>query len=179
MEVFQPYAQAFVDHYKNVATIKANGFDLSNLNDIVMLVNYLNVDAWQSIVAQLGTHGTALVDLLATKNNIETFLFLPLVSQAGLKWPGIMVPIFAAITTYAQSKIMMSMSPPAANGDQANPAASMTKTMTYVMPFMMGFFCISMPAGLGLYWTISNLIGILQQVVLQKHYKKKFMGEAA
>ncbi len=179
MEVFQPYAQAFVDHYKNVATIKTNGFDLSNLNDIVMLVNYLDVSSWQSIVTQLGTHGTALVDLLATKNNIETFLFLPLVSQAGLKWPGIMVPILAAITTYAQSKIMMSMTPAPANGDQANPAASMTKTMTYVMPFMMGFFCISMPAGLGLYWTISNLIGILQQVVLQKHYKKKFMGEAA
>ncbi|MDD4843818.1 MAG: YidC/Oxa1 family membrane protein insertase [Anaerotignum sp.] len=178
MEVFGPYAQTFADHYKNVAIIK-DGFDLSNLNDIVMLVNYLDVHSWQSIVTQLGSNGTALVELLATKNNIETFMFLPLVSQAGLKWPGIMIPILAAITTYAQSKIMMSMTPPSANGDQANPAASMTKTMTYVMPFMMGFFCISMPAGLGLYWTISNLIGILQQVVLQKHYKKKFMGEAA
>ena len=35
------------------------------------------------------------------------------------------------------------------------------------------------PAGLGLYWTISNLFGILQQVILSKHYKKKFAEEAA
>ena len=176
MEVFGPYAQAFADHYKNVAIIK-DGFDLAQLNDVIMLVNYLGADAWANIVNQLGSNGTALVDLLATKNNIETFLFIPLVSSAGLKWPGVLIPAFAAITTYAQSKITMAMTPSASN-DPNNPAMAMTKTMTYVMPFMMGFFCISMPAGLGLYWTISNLIGIIQQIVLQKHYKKKFMGEA-
>ncbi len=177
MEVFAPYAQNFVDQYKNVEIIKTNGFDLSRLNDVVMLVNYLGADAWTSILNQLGSNGTALVDLLATKSDIETFLFIPLVSAAGLKWPGILVPIFAALTTYAQSKIMMMMTP-STNNDSNNPAMAMTKTMTYVMPFMMGFFCISMPAGLGLYWTISNIFGIIQQVVLQKHYKKKFAKEA-
>lgn len=177
MDVFGPYAQAFVDHYKNVAIIKSNGCNLSQLNDVVMLVNYLGADAWTNILNQLSTNGSSLVGLLATKNNIETFLFIPLVSSAGLKWPGILIPIFAAITTFAQSKLTMMMTP-SANNDPNNPAMAMTKTMTYVMPFMMGFFCISMPAGLGLYWTISNLIGVLQQIVLQKHYKKKFMGEA-
>lgn len=112
------------------------------------------------------------------KNNIETFLTIPLVSTAGLKWPGVIIPVLAAVSTYAQSKIMMVMTP-SANADPNNPAMAMTKTMTYVMPFMMGFFCISMPAGLGLYWTISNIFGIIQQVILQKHYKKKFAGEAA
>ncbi|MCQ4935388.1 MULTISPECIES: YidC/Oxa1 family membrane protein insertase [Anaerotignum] len=177
MEVFAPYAQAFVDQHKNVEIIKTSGFDLSRLNDVVMLVNYLGADAWTNILNQLGSNGNTLVGLLATKTNIETFLFIPLVSAAGLKWPGVLIPAFAAITTYAQSKIMMVMTP-SANNDPNNPAMAMTKTMTYVMPFMMGFFCISMPAGLGLYWTISNLIGIIQQVVLQKYYKKKFMGEA-
>ncbi|WP_304508826.1 YidC/Oxa1 family membrane protein insertase [Anaerotignum sp.] len=178
MEVFGPYAQTFMDHYKNVATIKANGFDLGRLNDVVMLVNYLNVDAWKSILEQLGSNGDALVGLLATKNNIETFLYLPLVNQAGLKWPGVIIPVVAAVTTFAQSKIMMTMTP-SANNDPNNPAAAMTKTMTYVMPFMMGFFCISMPVGIGLYWTFSNILSIIQQVILQKYYKKKFMGEAA
>ena len=60
-----------------------------------------------------------------------------------------------------------------------NPAAAMTKSMLYTMPIMMGVFAINMPAGLGLYWTISNLFGILQQVILSKHYKKKFAEEAA
>ena len=64
-------------------------------------------------------------------------------------------------------------------GDEADMAAGMTKSMNVVMPIMMGVFAINMPAGLGLYWTISNLFGILQQVILSKHYKKKFAEEAA
>ncbi|MFV0314296.1 MAG: YidC/Oxa1 family membrane protein insertase [Anaerotignum sp.] len=175
MEVFGPYAQNFVDAYKNTDIVKASGFDMGRLEDVVMLVNYLRVDEWTSIMTQLGAYGDGLVDLLATKNSIETFLTIPLVSTAGLSWPGVTIPVFAALTTYAQSKIMMAMSPQ--NADPNNPAANMTKTMTYIMPFMMGFFCISMPAGLGLYWTISNVFGIIQQLILQKYYKKKFAEE--
>lgn len=177
MEVFQPFAQGFVDTYKNVEVIKTFGFDMGNTEHIVMLINYLKVDDWTTIMTQLGTNGNGLLPFLEAKNGIETFLTIPLVSAAGLSWPGVTIPALAAITTFAQSKITMAMSP--ASSDPNNPAASMTKTMTYMMPFMMGFFCISMPAGLGLYWTISNIFGVIQQVILQKYYKKKFAGEAA
>ena len=50
---------------------------------------------------------------------------------------------------------------------------SMNKMMLYFMPIMMAFFCLQVPAGLGVYWTISNIFGILQQIFLQKFYKKK------
>lgn len=177
MEVFQPFAQTFVDAYKNVDVIKTSGFDMGNAEHIVMLVNYLKVEDWTTILSQLGASGNSLIPLLEVKNGIETFLTIPLVSSAGLSWPGVLIPAFAAISTFAQSKITMAMSP--ASSDPNNPAASMTKMMTYMMPFMMGFFCISMPAGLGLYWIIGNIFGIIQQVILQKYYKKKFSEGAA
>ena len=176
MEVFQPYAQEFANAYKNVAIIK-DGFDMGSVNNVVMLVNYLKPDDWNVILQNLGDAGSSLVPLLATKSSIETFLTIPLVSKAGLHFPGIIIPIAAGITTWLQSKIMMMMNPQ--NSDTGNPAAAMTKSMLYTMPIMMGVFAINMPAGLGLYWTISNLFGILQQVILSKHYKKKFAEEAA
>ena len=171
MEVFQPYAQEFANAYKNVAIIK-DGFDMGSVNNVVMLVNYLKPDDWNVILQNLGDAGSSLVPLLATKSSIETFLTIPLVSKAGLHFPGIIIPIAAGVTTWLQSKIMMMMNPQ--NSDTGNPAAAMTKSMLYTMPIMMGVFAINMPAGLGLYWTISNLFGILQQVILSKHYKKKF-----
>lgn len=176
MEVFQPFAQEFVDTYKNVAIIK-DGFDMGQVGDITMLINYLKADDWAVIMHNLGSAGDALTPLLATKNEIETFLTIPLVSKAGLSFPGVIIPIAAGVTTWLQSKIMMMMNPQ--QNDPNNPAAAMSKSMLYMMPIMMGFFSISMPAGLGLYWTISNLFGILQQVVLTKYYKKKFSEEAA
>lgn len=176
MEVFQPFAREFANAYKNVAIIK-DGIDMGQVNEVVMLVNYLKPDDWNVILQNLGDAGNSLVPLLATKSSIETFLTIPLVSKAGLHFPGIIIPIAAGITTWLQSKIMMMMNPQ--NSDSGNPAAAMTKSMLYTMPIMMGVFAINMPAGLGLYWTISNLFGILQQVILSKHYKKKFAEEAA
>lgn len=176
MEVFQPFAREFANAYKNVAIIK-DGIDMGQVNEVVMLVNYLKPDDWNVILQNLGDAGSSLVPLLATKSSIETFLTIPLVSKAGLHFPGIIIPIAAGITTWLQSKIMMMMNPQ--NSDTGNPAAAMTKSMLYTMPIMMGVFAINMPAGLGLYWTISNLFGILQQVILSKHYKKKFAEEAA
>lgn len=176
MEVFQPFAREFANAYKNVAIIK-DGIDMGQVNEVVMLVNYLKPDDWNVILQNLGDAGSSLVPLLATKSSIETFLTIPLVSKAGLHFPGIIIPIAAGTTTWLQSKIMMMMNPQ--NSDTGNPAAAMTKSMLYTMPIMMGVFAINMPAGLGLYWTISNLFGILQQVILSKHYKKKFAEEAA
>lgn len=176
MEVFQPFAREFANAYKNVAIIK-DGIDMRQVNEVVMLVNYLKPDDWNVILQNLGDAGSSLVPLLATKSSIETFLTIPLVSKAGLHFPGIIIPIAAGVTTWLQSKIMMMMNPQ--NSDSGNPAAAMTKSMLYTMPIMMGVFAINMPAGLGLYWTISNLFGILQQVILSKHYKKKFAEEAA
>ena len=176
MEVFQPFAQEFVDMHKNIAIIK-DGFDMSQVNDVVMLVGNLKADDWNTILQNLGMDGVALAGLLETKNNIETLLTIPLVTKAGLSFPGVIIPIAAGLTTYLQTKIMNMMNPQSM--DPNNPAAAMTKTMLYTMPIMMGVFSITMPAGLGLYWTISNLFGIVQQVILTKYYKKKFAEEAA
>lgn len=176
MEVFQPFAQDFVDTYKNVAIIK-DGFDMGQVNDVVMMISHLKTDDWAVILQNLGSAGNDLAPLLEAKNHIETFLTIPLVSKAGLSFPGVIIPIAAGVTTYLQTKIMNMMNPQ--NNDPNNPAAAMTKSMLYTMPIMMGVFSITMPAGLGLYWTISNLFGILQQVILTKYYKKKFEQEAA
>lgn len=176
MEVFQPFAQEFVDMYKNMEFIK-DGFDMSQVNDVVMLVGNLKADDWNIVMQNLGAAGSELAPLLDVKNGIETFLTIPLVSKPGFSFPGILIPIAAGVTTWLQTKIMNMMNPQ--NMDPNNPAASMTKTMLYTMPIMMGVFSITMPAGLGLYWTISNIFGIVQQVILTKYYKKKFAEEAA
>ena len=176
MEVFQPFAQEFVDAYKNMDIIK-DGFDMSQVNDVVMLVGNMKQGDWDIVLQNLGMQGVELAGLLETKNNIETFLTIPLVTKAGLGFPGIIIPIAAGATTWLQTKIMNMMNPQ--NMDPSNPAAAMTKSMLYTMPIMMGVFSITMPAGLGLYWTISNIFGIVQQVILTKYYRKKFEREAA
>lgn len=80
--------------------------------------------------------------------------------------PIIIIPILAAVTTYLSSKLMSGMTPQAGDNTTQN-------TMMIMMPVMTLFFTFSMPAGLGLYWIVSNVIQIIQQFFLNKYIPKE------
>lgn len=46
--------------------------------------------------------------------------------------------------------------------------AAANKSMVYIMPVMIALFAATTPAGVGLYWAISTLFGIGQQLVVNK-----------
>lgn len=50
--------------------------------------------------------------------------------------------------------------------DMAQMAATMQKQMLFMMPFMTGMIAWSLPAGLGLYWIVSTVFTIIQQVYI-------------
>ena len=56
---------------------------------------------------------------------------------------------------------------------QPNSAAQMSNTMMWMMPIMTGFFTLTLPAGIGLYWIVSSVIQIIQQIGLDIYFKNK------
>lgn len=71
------------------------------------------------------------------------------------------LPILVAVSMYFQSKMIT----PPSTGDQS--AAQMSQSMTLTMPLMFGWFSLSFPSGLSIYFIISNLIGIAQTAMTQ------------
>lgn len=65
-------------------------------------------------------------------------------------------PLLAAATTYLQSRMTIT--------------DSQQKTMLIAMPLMIGFFSVSLPSGLVLYWITSNIFSIAQQAYINKMY---------
>ncbi|MDY6313777.1 MAG: YidC/Oxa1 family membrane protein insertase [Clostridia bacterium] len=75
------------------------------------------------------------------------------------------IPILAGVTSLLSSIAMNKMSGiPQSDGSQN----SQMKAMTYMMPLMSVYFCFILPAGMGIYWIINNVIAIAQQFVLNK-----------
>ncbi|MDO5561614.1 MAG: YidC/Oxa1 family membrane protein insertase [bacterium] len=50
--------------------------------------------------------------------------------------------------------------------DTAQMAATMQKQMLFILPFMTGFIALKLPSGLGLYWVVSTIFSIGQQVLI-------------
>ena len=87
---------------------------------------------------------------------------------AGLPIPTfvyLIVPLLAAATTFVQSKMMQLPKNPNAS-EQEQQQQQMTQSMQVMMPLMIAYFAIVTPAGLGLYWFISNCFAIIQQYLV-------------
>ncbi len=74
----------------------------------------------------------------------------------------LVIPLLAAATTFVQSRMMQQPPNPIAT-EQEQQAQQMNRTMQYVMPLMIAYFAFVTPAGLGLYWFVSNCFAIVQQ----------------
>ncbi|MBQ6823630.1 MAG: YidC/Oxa1 family membrane protein insertase [Clostridia bacterium] len=101
------------------------------------------------------------------------FSFSSTPSQDFWSWM-LLVPILAGASGLLMSWISQKLN--SATQDPA--AAGSTKMMTYMMPLISVFFCYSLNCALGWYWIISNLLGILQTLILHKMYDpKKVLAE--
>ena len=159
-----------MDIFYAVAESKKITMDLAVNSDVMQLVSLISSGEWNTILASAGEFANQLAPLLAQKMDIENFIGINLVTKPGLTFPGIIIPLLSAGSTFLQSKLMTSGQP---KPDSNDPMASSMKMMTYTMPIMMGVMTIGLPAGLGLYWTVSNCFQIIQQFVLNKYFKSK------
>ena len=65
--------------------------------------------------------------------------------------PFFIIPLLCAVTTYVQQK------------QTTTEMTQQNKMMLIFMPVFIGYITITFPAGLGIYWVVSNLVQILQQ----------------
>lgn len=87
------------------------------------------------------------------------FLWIPDISQPD---PWFILAILAALTTYLQQRISM-----VENNDPTQ------KAMLYFMPLMMAWIAFKMPAGLPLYWVMFNILGIFQQLYVNRIHSRE------
>ena len=71
-------------------------------------------------------------------------------------------PLLAAATTLIQTR-MLQMPPPPNPTDQEQQTLQMQRTMLWISPLMIAYFALNVPAGLGLYWFVGNVVSIIQQ----------------
>lgn len=90
----------------------------------------------------------------------------PTTEAAHAPW-ALVLPILVLATTWLQSKLTIPAPQPSADG-KPNPAESMTRSMTTVMPLLYGFFALSFPIGMSIYFIVTNVVGIAQYSLMGK-----------
>lgn len=88
-----------------------------------------------------------------------------------LSW-ALLIPISSAFFNYLSMKLT------SGNQDSGDPTAnSMMKSMMITMPLMSIFICISLPAGIGIYWSAGALIALITQLIINAYYNHADMDK--
>lgn len=88
-------------------------------------------------------------------------------------WVAFIIPVLAVLLQFINSKLLQTNN----NNDNADSMAQSMKMMNYFMPFMSGFFCLSLNMGIGLYWITGSLFRIVQAIIVNKKMDKVSMEE--
>lgn len=113
--------------------------------------------------AQAIVPGLPIVDFTFLGINLAS---VPSFSRVDVLW---LIPLLSGLTSFGYSW-MMKKKQPQVNNDQA---AGMNGMMTYMMPLMSAYIAFIVPAGLGFYWIISNILMAAQEPLLDLYIKKQ------
>jgi YidC/Oxa1 family membrane protein insertase len=78
--------------------------------------------------------------------------------------------VIAAITQYFQTKMTMVTQP---EGSQSSFAKSFQTQTLYIFPVMILIWSFKFPSALTLYWTVMNIFGILQEIIMRRIEARK------
>lgn len=85
-------------------------------------------------------------------------------------WWALLIPILSALSQFLSVKISQSRN--TNTGAEDNPMVQSMNTTMMFMPLMSAFFCYTFQSGLGLYWVISSVVQIVQQIFINMYFDK-------
>lgn len=194
MQEMQPQIQAIQKKYKDNPAKMQEEFRKIGYNPTETLTGCLPlliqfpilIGLYRAIYVLLGSTPLALFDLTGVvypwvDKLVGTATVLPIANK--FIWlnlaqpdPIYILPVLVFATMFIQQKLLS----PAQSKDKdnkkkqsENPMAGMTQSMQYTMPLMFGFFSLSFPAGLSIYFILSNVIGIGQGYLTRVNMAKE------
>jgi YidC/Oxa1 family membrane protein insertase len=113
---------------------------------------------WIADVAQSGSAACCTATATVAGKATTTTNWAMLLSH-----PAVMIlPVLAAVLTFAQSRMMMPPSRPDMT-DQERTMTNVTRQMSIIFPLVIFWLSLNFPQGLALYWVTGTLFMVLQQ----------------
>lgn len=109
----------------------------------------------------------ALYPFISTPETLNP-IFLGMLN---LQDPSRILAILAGVSQFLQGKSMYAQHARVGVSSSSDFSNMMSKQMIYMMPLFMVFIAWKLPAGLALYWVITTLFSLGQQMVVNKSWK--------
>lgn len=147
------------------------------VDNVIDVLSNFGVSHLNTLLETLKVTDSSVVSNIDKIAQIHSFIRGINISEAPgwhLGW-AFLIPLSSTLFQWLSMKVSMSKQEQQSQG--ADMATSMMKTMSITMPLMSLFICVSLPAAIGIYWSISALITMLTQLIINWYYDHADMDE--
>lgn len=148
-------------------------FDFTQSNNIIDLLYKFGPSDWERLTSEFSNISNVIIENSEKIINMNRFIGgINLAEAPGFALtPAIIIPLLAGGLQWVSTKLISNTQPTNNNSNEGTMASSM-KMMNTTMPIMSAVFCVSMPAGLGIYWVASSGFQILQQLLINGYFNR-------
>lgn len=173
------YAETLANFVKDAGiagldVTKFVGYDIGALTEVnvIDVLSKCNEETWVTLAAAFPADVAAqLTKYSEPILRVHKFVGgLNILNNPSWKSISVLIPIVSTALQFLQSKIAMGGNKNKSAKD--DPAMASMKTMNVFLPIMSGFICFMMPIGAGLYWIISSVVQIVQQICINRYMEK-------
>lgn len=176
----------FIQTLSSASQFKKQDFTIENT--VIDVLNRASSAEWESIASHFKDLGDIIDSTRVTLNGFNNFFGLNIAnspwfsmrqyfSEGQYLWllVALMIPVLAGVTQWLNVRLM----PQAALSEDGkeNDMMKSMKAMNNFMPLMSVWFCAILPVGVGLYWIMSALVRLIQQIIINKHLNKMDIDE--
>jgi len=141
-------------------------------SSVARVLNRFSPENWDFLYTQIPDYyANAIMAVNQRIDTVETFFGLSMVDSATWTWPSVLVPFLVGITMMISMYIGNLRN--AAPGDDR--ARMQQRIMVVIMPIFIGAITFGMPAGVGLFWIVTQVLQGVQDFVLNKKAGVKFV----
>lgn len=143
--------------------LRITSTDFSTTDQIINALAKFQTSHWNSLMSSMPGIKDVIVSSYDQLQKVNNFFGMNIANAPGWKFPGILIPILAMLLQFVQGKQLEVKS------NNQDPTANAMKSMNIVMPIMSGFFCVTFPTGVGIYWIATSVYAIIQQFFVNKY----------
>ncbi len=178
-------SQEVIESYKEFVDLaSANNFAVTKYNymetnRIIDLLYQFDASEWTKLKEIFPTLSEKIESTAAEVINLNNFLGgINLMEAPGFKISiALIIPILAGLTQWISAKLMEKENPRSSDSDNESTMARSMKSMNNIMPLMSVFFCITLPACIGIYWIASSVVRTVIQLYVNRSMKSISMED--
>ena len=177
----------FIQNLSSASQFSKQDFTLSNT--IIDVLNRASTSEWESLAEAFPDLSEIISSTRSVLDGFNNFLGVNIsnspwytIRQA---WSNgqylviiiaVLIPVLAGLFQWLSIKMTPQVDSSGGDDSQAQMQQSM-KMMNNIMPLMSVYFCLVLPVGVGLYWTMSAVVRMIQQFGINRYLDKMDIDE--